>query len=127
MVSGTVPRTTFPFWNVGAQRVMTGYSLANFEPCFLAFNRTETMGSLLDALNLGLVVRRQRESENGTARLMRIRPQPSSMCIDDGAAYRESNTDTARLRGVKRLEDPLAIIGRDAWSGVAYRDEQVLG
>jgi hypothetical protein len=39
---------------------------------------------LSGALNLGLVVRWQYESENGAARLMRIHPHSSRMGVHDG-------------------------------------------
>src|SRR5258706_2723882 len=133
-------RTTVLVWNVGVQRAESERSVANCQACFPAFRignarpkvvkftqETERISSWLGALNLGLLAGRQRESEHGTANVICVRPQLSSMGIDDGAAYRESNTHTARLGGVKGLEDPLAIISRDAWSGVAHRDEQVLG
>jgi len=55
-----------------------------------------------------------------------VRPQSSSMGIDDGAAYRESNPHSAVLGGVEGLENPLAILRSDAASRVAYRDEQAL-
>jgi hypothetical protein len=48
------------------------------------FNQgAESVRAWLRALNLGLVVRRQSESKNGAARLMRVRPQSSSMGFDD--------------------------------------------
>jgi hypothetical protein len=39
----------------------------------------------LGALNLGLVMRRQCESENGATSLMRIHPQSPRVGVDDGA------------------------------------------
>src|ERR1700719_2197902 len=81
------------------------------------------MDLLLGALNLGLVVRRQRESENGAARPLRVCPQASSMGFDDGAAYRETNPHSASLGGVEGFENPLAILRGYAGARVAYRDE----
>ena len=93
----------------------------------VGFNqRAECTSSWLGALNLGLVVHRQRESENGAARLMRVRPQSSAMGIDDGAADRQADSHSAGLGGVEGFEDPLAILRCDAGTRVADRDEQTL-
>src|SRR6185437_2846958 len=64
-------------------------------------------------LPIGSSPRRQREFEGGAAGRVRVRPQSPAMSIDDGAANGKSDSHAAVLGGVERLEDPLAMIGRD--------------
>ena len=82
--------------------------------------------SLLGRLNLGSVVHRQRESENGAARLMRVRPQSSTVGIDDGAADRQANPHATRLGGEEGFENPFAILRGDTRSRIADGHDQTL-
>src|SRR6185437_12450149 len=78
-------------------------------------------------LPIGSSPRRQREFEGGAAGRVRVRPQSPAMSIDDGAANGKSDSHAAVLGGVERLEDPLAMIGRDPRPGIAYRDQHARG
>src|SRR6185436_12672283 len=80
----------------------------------------------LGALNFGLVVRRQSESEHGAMRLVRVGPQASAMGFDDGAADRKADPDAGGLRREEGPEDPLAILGGDTGPRVSNRNEQPL-
>src|ERR1700722_303153 len=70
---------------------------------------------------------RQGEPEYGPARLIRFCPQTAPMGRDDGAANREPHADSARLRGVERLEHPLEMICVYPGTGVPHRHEEVIG
>src|ERR1700730_12732867 len=57
---------------------------------------------------------------------MGVRPQSSAMGIDDGAAYRKPNSDSAGFGGIEGPENSLAILPGDAGSRVAHSDEQAV-
>src|SRR5215468_28780 len=61
----------------------------------------------------------QSELKHGAARLVRLRPQPAPMGIDDGPADRQPHSRSAGLCRVERLENALAVLRVDARSGIA--------
>src|SRR5262245_47670291 len=65
----------------------------------------------------------QRELKYGAARLVRLRPQPAAMSVDDRSTDRQPHPCSGRLRGVERLENPLQIRRIDARPGIAHGHE----
>jgi hypothetical protein len=74
------------------------------------FATLETTGEL----NFGLVVRRECVFEKGAAWLMRIHPQSPAMGVDHRAAYRKTDTHSARLCRIEGFENALSILRNDA-------------
>jgi hypothetical protein len=78
------------------------------------FNQqAESLRTWLGALNLGSGEGWQREPESGAARTMGVRPQPSAVGIDDGAADREADSHSVSLGGVEGFANPPAILWCD--------------
>src|SRR5262245_7741476 len=65
----------------------------------------------------------QGELKYRTPRLVRIRPQPAAMGVDDRSTDRQPHPRSARLRGVERLENVLQIRRIDARPGIAHGHE----
>src|SRR5262249_30429895 len=70
-----------------------------------------------------LLNRRQGELKYSAARLVRCRPQPAPMSMDDGAANRQPHACSTRLCGVEGVEHTVEIHRIDAWPGIAHRHE----
>ena len=85
------------------------------------------MSPRFDGLNGGLVIYRNGKAQNRPTRATRIGPQSSAVHFDDGTADRQTNADAALLGGNKRLENALAVCGRDPRSRVDDRDQQRIG
>ena len=81
---------------------------------------------LLSRLNLGLVMYRQRESEDGAVRPIRICPQSPAVRVDNGAAYRESNPHSAILGRVEGIEDALTILCGDTRPRILDAQDQLV-
>src|SRR5262249_58180153 len=63
---------------------------------------------------------------DGATRLIRFRPEPAPVGIDDGPADRQPHPGSARLRGVESLENAFEAVPTDARAGVAHDHENAV-
>jgi hypothetical protein len=65
---------------------------------------------------------RQRETEYGAPAAIVLSPKPSAVRLDNVPRYRESHAHPFRLRGEKRIENPLEFLGWNALTRITYGD-----
>src|ERR1700722_16767413 len=65
---------------------------------------------------------RRNEAKDSATWRVRARPQSSVMRFDNRPADRQSKPQTARFRGVERLEHALKSRRREAWTRIPYLD-----
>src|SRR5215467_13271804 len=65
----------------------------------------------------------QGELKHGAAGFVRLRPQLSSMCMDDGPADRQPHARSIGLGGVEGLEDSIETLRINARPGIAHRHD----
>src|SRR5258705_13907937 len=69
----------------------------------------------------------QREMERRAGTIVRHRPEPPAVLLDDGPADREAHSQTTGLRGVERLEHPGRELRIDAGARILHRDTDPIG
>src|SRR5258705_6911996 len=72
------------------------------------------------AIALGRLRGGQGELKYGTARFIRLCPQPAPMGVDDRPANRQAHPHAAGLRGVKCIEHALEMRRIEARPGIAH-------
>src|ERR1700688_3665230 len=65
---------------------------------------------------------RRNEAKDSATWHVRARPQSSVMRFDNRPADRQPKPQTARFRGVERLEHALKSRRREAWTRISYLD-----
>ena len=66
---------------------------------------------------------RQDELKYRAARIIRLRPQPAAVAVDDRPADRQPHSDSTGLCGVERLEDSFDLLRINARPRIPHLDE----